>query len=73
MMMKIVWANKEIGRVEDDEAKIIYAIMSTHIKMEMSLVTRMSVLSHFTPFNVKAKVYIRRQAISKPIVETFEN
>lgn len=72
IMMRIAWADREIGRVEDEDAQFMCALMEKgFIRMETTLKDSLNTVSHFTPFKVKAEVYLKKSTITIPIVETY--
>jgi hypothetical protein len=47
--------------------------LDKHIRLQTSLIDKLEMLDHFKTFRVRAKVFLLKQSITVPIVETYEN
>lgn len=67
-MMRVVWKDREIGRVEDSETKFLNGLLDKHILLQTFLIDKLEFLDHFKTFRVRANVTLRKESITAPIV-----
>ncbi len=71
--MRICFRNVEICRVEDHEARIFVPLITQNmIKVEVFLFELPYIINTFSRVKFRAKIFLKKKAITEPVVETFD-
>ncbi len=67
--MRIQWGSKQIGRISDEEVRIIMPLIDQKlIRIDFFLQDVPQLADVFKPITLKGKVYIQKKLITEPIV-----
>lgn len=71
--MRICFHHTEICRVEDHESRILVPLITQNmIRLEIYLFELPHIINTFSKVKFKAKVYVKKKALTEPVVETFD-
>ena len=67
--MRIQWGGRQIGRISDEEVRIIMPLMDQKlIRIDFFLQDAPQLADVFKPITLKGRVYILKRLITEPVV-----